>query len=676
EFKKAEYYFNIGVELTGEYFGKTSVNYASAITKLGKHYDTINDFRKALYYFQESLIIYSEGFNDTSFYSNPGKNQLIPEVDVSETLYNKARSLHSLYNLKSKNERDLIASYKTIKLAIGILEKIRTAFTNEKSKLQTTQNSKVFFELATRISLKLAKITNDSIYTNEAFIFSEKGKSAVLLSTITESQALSFGGIPADVLALENKLKNDIAIFTNLIYNENQNQNKNDKNLSSWRDQLIIQNRIYDSLITLFESEYPEYYQLKYNSSAINISELQSGLSDTEILIEYDLLDTVLVIFTITNNDIKYSKVKINETFINDIREFIDITHEYPLVENANERMHFFANSSHKLYNVLLKPIYAEIKNKKEIIIIPDDILGFISFESLIKQLPPTKIKGYNKLDYLINDYCIRYSYSASLLSKTNRKTSKKINILAIAPTYSKDYILTSTGQGLGLSLGPLDYAKQEVENIQNYYPCEILDGDNATESKFKLLAKEFDILHFSMHTIINNDEPLASKLVFSLNNDSVDHGLLNTYEIYNLPLKANLAVLSSCETGGGKLSKGEGILSLARGFIYSGVSSIVMTLWEIDDVSSADIMSGFYERLKTGEKIDEALRNSKLNYLHTTDQLHAHPYFWSAYVQIGDNLPIVANSFPVLTILIASGIIVVMIIVIIFLRRKKTGIN
>ena len=101
------------------------------------------------------------------------------------------------------------------------------------------------------------------------------------------------------------------------------------------------------------------------------------------------------------------------------------------------------------------------------------------------------------------------------------------------------------------------------------------------------------------MHTLINDEVPLASKLVFSYNNDTVEDGFLNTYEIYNLDLNAELAVLSACETGIGKLSKGEGIMSLARGFMYAGVPGIVMTLWAVEDIAGAQIITEFYINLK-----------------------------------------------------------------------------
>ncbi len=672
----SEKYITKAVELAKMNFGKSSPIYANALTSLGRHHDMAGNYIEALEYFQKSLIIFSDNFHDPNFYTNPNENQIQSASDIGLTLKYKARSLYNLYTRESKRKQDLIASWETSKLAIYIFENQRTAFTGEKNKLIATRENKLLFKLATNISLKLAELTKDSKYINEAFTFSEKGKSAVLLSTINESHALKFGGIPDDVISEEKRLKSDIAIYTNLIYDENRKQEKDKENLSYWRNQLITSKEEYKNLISIIESKYPKYFQHKYNSPVVDLSQLMSSLSNDEALIEYDLLDTTLIIFTITTNSIYFKKVKIDSSFYSNIKHYINITHNYPHVDSAKERFQIYANLSHKLFSVLLKPIYPIIKDKKKLIFIPDDVLGYISFESLIKELPTSNIKGYKKLAYLIHDHFIRYSYSAFLLTKPRKELGETSNVLAIAPSYSEEYTIPISGQGLGLSLAPLDYAKNEVENIQKYFSCNILEGEDATEKKFKMLSEEFDILHFSMHTILDNKQPLASKLVFTLNNDSVDDGFLNTYEIYSLPFKAQLAVLSACETGGGKLSKGEGILSLARGFIYSGVPSIVMTLWEIDDISSADIISGFYEKLKSGNKIDMALRIAKLNYLQSTDQLHAHPYFWSAYVQIGDNSSITANSNYFSTIVIVIGILLIVIIVIYLIRQRKSRVN
>ena len=87
-----------------------------------------------------------------------------------------------------------------------------------------------------------------------------------------------------------------------------------------------------------------------------------------------------------------------------------------------------------------------------------------------------------------------------------------------------------------------------------------------------------------------------------------------------------------------------EGIMSLARGFLYAGVPSIIMTLWEVDDISSSEIMIGFYSYIKKGYQKDEAIRLAKIDYLTNANQINAHPYFWSAYVGIGNIKPLVSN--------------------------------
>ncbi len=175
------------------------------------------------------------------------------------------------------------------------------------------------------------------------------------------------------------------------------------------------------------------------------------------------------------------------------------------------------------------------------------------------------------------------------------------------------------------------------------------------------------------MHALIDDENPLSSKLIFDQNNsDTIEDGFLHTYEIYNLNLNAELAVLSACKTGTGKLSKGEGIMSLARGFLYAGVPGIVMTLWAIEDISSANIITQFYKLLKDGEKKDFALRNAKLEYLKNANQLQSHPYFWAAYVQIGDNTPISNNNRFIYYFLGVGCLVVLAIVAIIYKRKRK----
>jgi CHAT domain-containing protein len=142
--------------------------------------------------------------------------------------------------------------------------------------------------------------------------------------------------------------------------------------------------------------------------------------------------------------------------------------------------------------------------------------------------------------------------------------------------------------------------------------------------------------------------------------NDGED-GLLRIDEIYNVPLKAKMVFLSSCNTGSGKLLKGEGVLSVARGFLYAGSKSVVMSLWEIEDKSGTEIVSSFYKNLKKGYSKSRALRKAKLDYLESANQVRSQPYFWTALVVYGNNSPIYMSGWfigaLIIVVLLAIGI-------------------
>lgn len=245
-----------------------------------------------------------------------------------------------------------------------------------------------------------------------------------------------------------------------------------------------------------------------------------------------------------------------------------------------------------------------------------------------------------------------------------------------MAPDYSDVNLQTTDIADAGIrelenNLLPLPNSLNEVNAISELFKGTKLIGGQANEHDFKLIASEYNILHFAMHTLINDEDPLSSKLVFALNGDTVDDGFLNTYEVYNLDLNANLAVLSACKTGAGSISKGEGIMSLARGFLYAGVPGIVMTLWAVEDISSATIITKFYEYLKEGDSKSIALKKAKLDYLRNAEPARAHPYFWAAYVQIGDNSPLQSNQLSLYYYAASFGAI--LLILLLFIRKRKT---
>jgi CHAT domain-containing protein len=213
----------------------------------------------------------------------------------------------------------------------------------------------------------------------------------------------------------------------------------------------------------------------------------------------------------------------------------------------------------------------------------------------------------------------------------------------------------------------------EEAENITSIFGGKSITGNRATETTFKKNASENKILHLAMHTIIDNEFPMYSKLVFSATKDTTDDGFLNTYELYNLDLKTPLLVLSACNTGYGKLMKGEGIISLARGFIYAGCPSMVITLWSVADRSSSDLMQLFYRNLNQKQNIDKSLQNAKIKYIQNSDQRMSHPYYWAGYIQTGKTIPVIKTKTHKLYVWpVAISIVIICFMGLVYFRKKS----
>ena len=220
----------------------------------------------------------------------------------------------------------------------------------------------------------------------------------------------------------------------------------------------------------------------------------------------------------------------------------------------------------------------------------------------------------------------------------------------------------------------PLPGAKKEVEVLSREFDGAFFFGAAAHERNFKNQIGNYGILHLAMHGYADDENPDYSGLRFTEVRDTIEDDTLFTYELYNMAINAHLAVLSACETGFGKAQRGEGIMSLARGFQYAGVQSIIMSLWKTNDLSSSFIMNEFYEELVHGSAKDEALRKAKLKFLQQTDEIRANPAYWAAYSAMGDMRPLKLTKrkkqHPVYWFV---GIVVLGISAFVFRKRRKS---
>jgi len=297
---------------------------------------------------------------------------------------------------------------------------------------------------------------------------------------------------------------------------------------------------------------------------------------------------------------------------------------------------------AHWFYKNLVAPALQD-QSLENLIVITDGALGHLPFEAFLTKYNQRKT-NYNELDYLINQYNISYSYSATLW-KENLKMPKKVNnqqLLACASDYkTPDSSLLDIRSlyefKIRSSLEVLPSAREEVQTLSKYFSGLFLTGATSTEANFKKNAVDYSVIHLAIHGILHRRQPILSSLAFTENNDTLENNFLQAYEIAHLKLNADLVVLSSCETGYGEFEQGEGILSLARSFMYAGTPSLIVSLWQVNDQSTSFIMQRLYTYLSQGYSKDRALSQAKLDYIKEAQDFAAHPAFWSAFIQLGD---------------------------------------
>jgi CHAT domain-containing protein len=264
----------------------------------------------------------------------------------------------------------------------------------------------------------------------------------------------------------------------------------------------------------------------------------------------------------------------------------------------------------------------------------------------------------------MMNRFDISYTYSATLQGETmKRKLNANNNVIAFAPEYLNDLkienILHSRQQNDDI-LADLPFARSEADYICRLLKGKLYSDKAAIKSIFRAEAAKYGILHLSMHAIINDDDPMYSTLVFSHDSSGIDDRFLRTFEIYGIPLKARMVMLSSCNTGVGKFYSGEGIFSLARGFVFAGSESVVMSMWKIDDRSGSDIVKLYYDYLKKGYSKSLSLKRARIDFLNSADQLRSHPYFWGSLTVYGVNDALFRSrttvAIAILLIIIAAG--------------------
>jgi CHAT domain-containing protein len=340
------------------------------------------------------------------------------------------------------------------------------------------------------------------------------------------------------------------------------------------------------------------------NVEPLTLKQIQDFLDPGVTVLEYFVVRGRAVLWVVEKQQLKFLRLALNRTEL--ISKVTALRDSINQVEEKGK----FRKASEELYQVLIEPALPFV-NGKELLIIPHDVLHYLPYQALLS--PEGK--------YLIQDYPIRYLSSASLMQFTQQKKGA-----------NREKVLVMGNPNLGDPAYNLRFAEREARGIAELYPKSgVYLRSEATESRAVALSPNHDMLHFAVHAEFNEQDPLDSGLLLA--GEGKDDGRLKAGEIFSLNLKADLVVLSACETGLGTISSGDEIIGLTRAFIYAGTPSVITTLWKVNDRASYELMSAFYSNLKTMTK-SEALRQAQLK----TMKEFPHPFFWAAYGLAGES--------------------------------------
>ncbi|NOZ61834.1 MAG: CHAT domain-containing protein [Calditrichaeota bacterium] len=377
--------------------------------------------------------------------------------------------------------------------------------------------------------------------------------------------------------------------------------------------------------------------------------------SGVGILIYY-LNKNVSFVLAGSNGNIQAIRLKTSEEKIGAAVEKLMESFHLPFDLSGDQEFPIFdASLAHDLYKQLIAPVERKISLPEQLLIIPDSYLSLLPFELLLTAEP--RMKQYRLEDFpdytpyfLIQKHKICYAPSLAIISEDHKMIPAKpeFSIFSNPCSFLRTEPVPGSfrkkiSQYTGWSFSPLPFSDFEAKKISEIYPrARIFRREKATEEQlFRQLADQ-DILHISTHGFADLKFDIFSGLILAKGENSLNDGILQSYEINQVKVNPRLVVLSACETGRGKNVDGEGVLGLPRMFLGKGAAAVLMTLWKVEDRFTSELMIRFYNNLLHSEKnVTNALADAKLALLKDVRSIdgvyYQHPFFWAPFCLYGE---------------------------------------
>lgn len=364
--------------------------------------------------------------------------------------------------------------------------------------------------------------------------------------------------------------------------------------------------------------------EILFNESVkpLSINEIREKMPSNVQILQYTVLKNKTLIWLISKEKVIVTS---SETDSDKLEETVKLY--LSLLQSKDDEKQIEAqNVSLQLFQILVAPILSELDENKEICLVPNKFLFHLPFAALVT----------TNGNYFLENFKIFYSPSSNVFLICTKNARNK-------PSFETEKVLSIGNPAFDKNEFPglkdLPSAKREAEEISKYYyfDSKKLLEKEATRKAFQSNYKDFEVIHFAGHYVVQLDSPLRSKLVLAKDFESEENFLTNADLMAERFTKTKLVVLSACQTGIEGYYNGEGLIGLSRTFLAAGVPLIVASQWQVDSEASAEIMKKFhYYRRQEKLSTADALRQAQLNMRYEQNGKFQSPYYWAAFAAFG----------------------------------------
>jgi len=616
---------------------------AEAIFNIGIVHSRQGDYAQALERFQKSLAIYEvlgrkgllaetlksigrtyglqENYAKSLEYAERAAT-VARSIGESDTLWESLTLVHRAYRQLNRP----VEARKALEEAITIIETLRYQVAGGVQAQQRFFQSKVSpYHAMIELLMREGRPT-------DALTFAEHAKARVLLDVLKTGRVNSAKAMTGQEQEQESKLRSELVSLNTQVTRASQQESPDQARLDELKPLREKARLKYEAFQTSLYAAHRELRAQRGDAPVVKGDEIAALLPNAgSALLEYLVTDEMTYLFAIT----KSAGLQVYELPIKR-DELIKQTESFRL-QLAGRDLGFRASAG-GLYQLLLKPAEAQLRGKTNLIIAPDDKLWDLPFQALLTQAGR----------YVIESSAVSYVPSLTVLremkAQRNRRRAETTGTAVLAlgnPTIGKETIGRAAVALRDEKLNPLPEAEKEVKALGQLYGnarSKIYIGAEAREDRLKAEAAQARILHFATHGVLNNASPMYSHLVLA-QGDRNEDGLLEAWELTQMDLRADLVVLSACETARGRFGAGEGVIGLSWAIFVAGAPATVVSQWKVESASTRELMLGFHQRLMASSKAKmtkaEALRQAALKLMKNPGA--SHPFYWAGFVLVGD---------------------------------------